>query len=173
MRVYEDPFNQEQLLILLRQGHSLSDSVKAQGHSLSVLKAERERDPVFDEKVYMAQAAAFTPVLRRIVEQAKDGDADDPATHKAWDLVVRHYNKALDREHKFQVIDHAYTRHEQAVGTPGLPAPTEKVIIDLIDAIRESRQQALEAAPEEAKENDHDQPADVPGTAEAGTEGES
>ena len=139
LRFWEDPFNQEQLLILLRQGHSLQDCCKAMDGSLQSLSKERKLDPSFDEKIQLAMANVFTPVLKRIVAQAQFGDESDPATLKAWDIVVRHYNKALDREHRHDIIDHQYDRHTEIVhSTPGIDRPANDLVIELIGAIKEA-----------------------------------
>ena len=139
-RFWEDPFNQEQLLILLRQQHSLKDSCKAMDASEASLRAEWKRDPVFAEKCQLAMASAFTPVLQRIMQQAQFGDEDDPATLKAWDLAMRHCNKALDREHRHAIVDQQYDRQReiQTTGNPGLTTPDNHLVIELIDAIKEA-----------------------------------
>lgn len=150
MRLFEDPFNQENLLILLRQGHTLSESMKlmGKGFDLGKLRRERQADPTFDEKVFMAQAAAFSPVVKRIVEQATYGDQDDPITVKAQELAIRHYNKALDREHRHAIVEHQWDRQNDAAvnRTPGLPSPDKDMIIDLIAAIKEGSHEIEEQA---------------------------
>lgn len=137
---WEDPFNREQFLILLRQGDSITEALKlmGEGANRSNLAAARKTDRNFDESIQLAMASAFTPTLRRLVEIAQFGDENDPATHKAWDIVMRHYNKALDREHRHAIVDHQADRmREMPTDRPGLQGPDNRLVIELLDAIKE------------------------------------
>ena len=81
MRAFEDPFNREQLLILLRQGNTLTEACKAMGFSSTQkLRQERDMDVTFSEQIVQAQGSAFNPVMRRLIEKATHGDDEEPAT---------------------------------------------------------------------------------------------
>ena len=129
MRAWEDPLNQERLCDLLRSNLSLTEAVRAMGKGFDIdnLRRERKLNRRFDEQVHNAMAAAFNPVMRRMIEVGTYGDTDDPATLKAWELVTRHYDKALDREHDHTKIDHIAEQQRQlpSGGMVGLSGPKQ------------------------------------------------
>ena len=142
MRSFEDPLNQERLCDLLRTGLSIPETLRAMGPGFNStnLREERERDRLFDEKVFLAQASAFNPVLRVLIEQAQE-DPPTPESLRAAELVVRHYNKALDREHDHNKIDHAADKQRELIEatqtTPTLTTPAQ--VAQLIEALKEGR----------------------------------
>jgi hypothetical protein len=140
VRAFEDPFNREQLLILLRQGNTLTEACKAMGFSSTQkLRQERDMDVTFSEQIVQAQGSAFNPVMRRLIEKATHGDDEEPATLKAWELVTRHYNKALDRAHDHDKIEHVAERQAalDRPKVPGLTRPDD--VAQLLAAIKEAK----------------------------------
>jgi len=150
MRLMEDPFMREQLLILLRQGNSLSESCKALNISPQTLRTEREIDITFSEQIVQAQGSAFSPVMHRLIEQATHGDTDDAATLKSWELVVRHYDKALDRDHDHDKISHVAER-QAAMDRPKVPGLTNPdQVAELLAAIKEQNSETIDVGEAEA-----------------------
>lgn len=142
MRMFEDPLHQERLCDLLRTGLSIPETLRAMGPGFNStgLREERERDQQFDEKVFLAQASAFNPTLRALIRQSLE-DPPTPESLRAAELVVRHYNKALDREHDHAKINHAADKQRELIEatqtTPTLTTPAQ--VAQLIEAIKEAR----------------------------------
>lgn len=108
-RTMEDPITRAQILALVKSGLSFDDVYKLLGldvmSSREVMRLEWEYDPYFRDQCIEAMEDTFEPVMRHAIELSEDADVEgeNEGSHKALALVMRHYDRLLDRKTKIQV----------------------------------------------------------------------
>ncbi len=140
MRRFQNPETQRRVIEYYQMGMSGQDIcfLITGKTATTALRAEQARDPEFAAKCGEAMEDPFRSVLQKAISLAGFADVDGEfvGAHKAMDLVMRHYDKHLDRKVKVALSNRAF----QDAATPG---PQGSVVLgpggvrELVNAVAE------------------------------------
>ena len=153
-----------QILVLLRSGMSLMDTLRllGVGHLEGSLRREWEIDPDFHAECVEAMEDPFEPVLRHSLKLAMEADREglNEGAHKALALVHRTYDKVLDRKTKvalgLRALDAAEKGRGQGPGSAHFvlgPGGVRELVESVAD-LRERGPGVIETTTIDEKEED-------------------
>jgi len=168
MRTFESEEIRNRALELYRQGYTTQDvSYFLTGSETNSRELGREmsRDPEFKAACMEAMSNRYESTLIRLHAHAEhiDVEGENKGAWRAAELIVNHYNRALDRQHRWEVGKRALKEGTNTGSSPKTSLVLGPAGVDhLIDRLTQGPttdvdSEEIEVAQLEQPEDQHDQ----------------